>query len=96
MNRPGDGCCCICRASVKRKPAALCSRLVADDDPLAALATAEMMALLPAKSKGFYAGFVADVRKIQAANPEHDPAAAIVAVLQGGYPAVVRAVVRSS
>ena len=23
MNRPGDGCCCICRASVQRKPAAV-------------------------------------------------------------------------
>jgi DNA helicase II / ATP-dependent DNA helicase PcrA len=73
------------------KAGALCERLTAAIDPLAALATAEMMALLPPKSKGFYAGFVADVRKIQAANPEHDPAAAIGAVLQGGYPAVVRA-----
>ena len=59
-------------------------------DPLAALATAEVMALMPAKAKGFFAGFVADLRLVQAAKPEADPAAAIAAILKGGYPAIVR------
>jgi DNA helicase-2/ATP-dependent DNA helicase PcrA len=55
------------------------------------MASAEVMALVPTKGKGFYAGFVADIRKVQSVNPETDPAAAIGAILQGGYPAVVRA-----
>jgi DNA helicase-2/ATP-dependent DNA helicase PcrA len=46
--------------------------------------------VVPAKAKGFFAGFVADLRKIQAARPETEPAAAIAAILQGGYPATVR------
>ena len=73
------------------KASALCDRLIAAADPLAALATAETMALLPAKSKGFFAGFVADLRKVEAAKPETNPAAAIAAILQGGYPDTVRA-----
>ncbi len=73
------------------KGSAICARLIAAPDPLAALATAETMALVPAKSKGFFAGFVADLRKVEKAKPETNPAAAIAAILQGGYPDTVRA-----
>ena len=73
------------------KASALCGRLIGAGDPLHALATAETMALVPAKSKGFFAGFVADLRKVEAVKPEAHPAAAIAAILQGGYPDVIRA-----
>jgi DNA helicase-2/ATP-dependent DNA helicase PcrA len=73
------------------KGSAICSRLIEAPDPLAALATAETMALVPAKSKGFFAGFVADLRKVEKAKPESNPALAIAAILQGGYPDTVRA-----
>jgi DNA helicase-2/ATP-dependent DNA helicase PcrA len=73
------------------KASALCDALVKAPEPLAAMASAEMMQLVPPKARGFFAGFVADVRKIQAVHPETDPAAAIGAILQGGYPATVRA-----
>ena len=73
------------------KASALCGRLIAAPDPLGALATAETMALVPAKSKGFFAGFVADLRKVEKAGPETNPSAAIGAILQGGYPDIVRA-----
>jgi DNA helicase-2/ATP-dependent DNA helicase PcrA len=73
------------------KASALEAKLAESADPLAALATAELMAAVPTKSKGAYAGFVADLRKVLAANPEANPCAAISAILQGGYPAIVRA-----
>ncbi len=73
------------------KASALCAHLTGSSDPLKALATPESMALLPARSKGFFAGFVADLRKVEAARPETNPAAAIGAILQGGYPDTVRA-----
>jgi DNA helicase-2/ATP-dependent DNA helicase PcrA len=73
------------------KAAAICAQLADSPAPLEALATAETMALVPAKSKGFFAGFVADLNKIRDSDPEHDPAAAIAAILQGGYPATLRA-----
>ncbi len=72
------------------KAAALWEYLAKTDDPLASLATAGAMAIVPVKSKGFFAGFVADLRKVQAAKPETEPAAAIAAILQGGYPALVK------
>lgn len=72
------------------KGSAICTRLIEASDPLAALATAETMALVPTKSKGFFAGFVADLRKVEKAQPETNPAAAIGAILQGGYPDTVR------
>jgi len=72
------------------KAGALCDHLAKSDDPAAALAGAPAMSLLPTKSKGFYAGFVADLRRVYASGPDRDPAAAIGAILQGGYPAVVR------
>ncbi len=73
------------------KASAVCARLIAAADPVATLATAEMMALVPAKGKGFFAGFVVDLRKVEGAGPEKNPAAAIAAILQGGYPDTVRA-----
>ena len=48
------------------------------------------MAAVPPKSKGFFAAFVNDLRQIRATDPEHHPAAAIRAVLKGGYPATLR------
>ncbi len=73
------------------KASALCSRLIEAPDPIAALTTAETMALVPTKSKGYFAGFVADLRKVEAARPATRPAAAIGAILQGGYPDTVKA-----
>ena len=64
--------------------------LAGSGQPLETLESAEAMALLPAKSKGFFAGFVGDLRKIKATNPQVNPAAAIAAILKGGYPDTVR------
>ncbi len=52
-------------------------------DPLAALAAASTMAVVPPRSRGFFAAFVNDLKQIQATDPEHEPAAAILAVLRG-------------
>ncbi|HMB03722.1 MAG TPA: ATP-dependent helicase, partial [Isosphaeraceae bacterium] len=65
------------------KAGAICERLAKSAAPLDALATAEVMAVVPAKSKGFFAGFVADLNKIRAVGPETNPAGAIGAILQG-------------
>ena len=48
------------------------------------------MALAPARSKGFLAGFVADLRQLRTTKPDRNPAAAVGAILKGGYPATVR------
>lgn len=72
------------------KAASICEHLARAADPLGLLATAETMALVPAKSKGFFAGMVADLNKIRASGPETNPAAAISALLEGGYPATLR------
>lgn len=72
------------------KAATLVAHLTASADPLATLATAELMAKLPTRAKGHFAGFVADLRKIQGVAPETHPAEAIGAILQGGYPATAR------
>ena len=73
------------------KGSAICGRLIDAPDPLAALATAETMALVPVKSKGLFAGFVADLRKVEKTKPESNPADAIATILKGGYPETVRA-----
>ena len=73
------------------KAAAVCAHLIAQPDPVKALATAATMALVPTKAKGFCAGLIVDLQKIQAARPEANPAAAIAALLAGGYPDTVRA-----
>jgi DNA helicase-2/ATP-dependent DNA helicase PcrA len=72
------------------KSAAVYERLASAESALAALATAETMKLIPAKGKGHFAAFVADLKKIQATEPESNPADAIEAILKGGYPDVVR------
>ncbi len=72
------------------KASAVYAKLAGSADPMASLATAEVMAVVPPKGKGFFAGFVSDLRKVQAARPESEPASAIAAILQGGYPATVR------
>lgn len=64
--------------------------LARSSDPLAALARAEAMAAVPPRSKGFFAAFVNDIRQITSTDPERHPAAAIEAILKGGYPATVR------
>lgn len=72
------------------KAAAIFQQVAQSGEPLDALATAQTMALLPAKSKGFFAGFVNDVAQLRATDPEHNPAAAVGAILKGGYPATVK------
>ncbi|WP_165226536.1 ATP-dependent helicase [Aquisphaera insulae] len=72
------------------KAGAIFARLGESADPLAAMATQEAMAAVPTKSRGFYAAFVNDLRKVLATDPERHPSAAIDALLKGGYPAVVR------
>ena len=57
---------------------------------MAALASAGTMAAVPPKSKGFFAAFVDDLQADPATDPEHHPAAAIQAVLKGGYPATLQ------
>ena len=42
------------------------------------------------RARGSSPAFVADLRKIQATDPETNPAAAIAAILKGGYPDTVR------
>jgi DNA helicase-2/ATP-dependent DNA helicase PcrA len=72
------------------KAAAVFQLVGQEADPLAALAGSDTMATIPPRSKGFFAAFVNDLRRIQNIDPEHHPAAAIQAVLKGGYPATLR------
>jgi DNA helicase-2/ATP-dependent DNA helicase PcrA len=72
------------------KAAALYQYLGKSGNALQAVESSDTMALLPTKSKGFFAGFVDDLRKLRATHPETNPAAAIGAILKGGYPATVR------
>lgn len=70
--------------------ASIYQRVGAAADPLAALASAEAMAVVPAKSRGFFGALVADIQKITRTDPERHPNAAIQAVLKGGYPATLK------
>jgi DNA helicase-2/ATP-dependent DNA helicase PcrA len=72
------------------KATALVAHLLASDRPLATLADASTMGLVPTKTKGPFAAFVADIRKIAGASPHTAPAAAVRAVLNGGYPDILR------
>ena len=72
------------------KAAAVFRHLSKSDQPLESLETLEAMALLPSKSKGFFAGFVSDLRQLRDTDPERNPAAAVGAILKGGYPGMVR------
>jgi DNA helicase-2/ATP-dependent DNA helicase PcrA len=69
---------------------AIFARLAAASDPMAELETAGTMKDVPAKSRGAFAGFVADVRRVRAVDPAAHPSRAIGAILEGGYKAVVR------
>ncbi len=72
------------------KSAALWQHLASSADPLMEVATAPMMSKVPVKSKGPFAAFVADLRRIQETDPANHPADAIAAILRGGYTEVVR------
>jgi DNA helicase-2/ATP-dependent DNA helicase PcrA len=72
------------------KAAAVFDHLSGNGRPLEAIESAAAMALVPPKSKGFFAGFVSDLKQLVAADPEHNPSAAVGAILKGGYPATVR------
>jgi DNA helicase-2/ATP-dependent DNA helicase PcrA len=70
--------------------AAVFHHISRSDHPFEALASPDMMSLLPAKSKGFFAGFVNDLQKLRATDPVQQPAAAVAEILKGGYPATVK------
>ena len=72
------------------RAAAVYQHLARSERPLEALETAEAMALLPAKSKGFFAGFVSDLKRLRTTDPENNPASAVTAILKGGYAATVK------
>ncbi len=72
------------------KTAAIYQVLARSSDPLSAVGSAEAMAAVPPRSKGMFAAFVSDLRQIAATDPQHHPAAAIEAILKGGYPATLR------
>jgi DNA helicase II / ATP-dependent DNA helicase PcrA len=72
------------------KAAAIFQYMAQSARPFEALESAEAMALLPPKSKGFFAGFVADLKRVRATDPELNPAAAVTAILKGGYPGAVK------
>jgi DNA helicase-2/ATP-dependent DNA helicase PcrA len=72
------------------KAAAIFAAISKSGRPLEAIESSEVMALAPSRSKGFLAGFIADLRRLRTTRPERNPAAAVGAILQGGYPATVR------
>jgi DNA helicase-2/ATP-dependent DNA helicase PcrA len=72
------------------KAAVLFQHVTRGGQPLEALESAEAMAILPPKSKGFFARFVSDLRRLRSTDPERNPAAAIAAILKGSYPDTVR------
>jgi DNA helicase-2/ATP-dependent DNA helicase PcrA len=72
------------------KATTIVAHLLGAADPLAALEEAKSMSLVPAKGKGHFGAFIADLRKIRGSNPETQPAAAVAAILQGGYPLTLK------
>lgn len=72
------------------KAAAVCEHLLRSTDPLAESASAETVKLFPARGRGAYAAFIGDLGRVRAVDPENNPAAAIGAILKGGYPGIVR------
>lgn len=69
---------------------AIAERLAQAPDPLAELETAQTMALAPSRGKGYLAGFVVDLKRVRESDPVKNPAAAITAVLAGGYSGALR------
>ncbi len=72
------------------KSQALWEMLERTENPLIAIATAEVVKSVPAKSRGFFGAFVGDLMQIRAVNPETRPADALAAVLRGGYPETLK------
>ena len=72
------------------KAAAIYKAIAQSSAPFETLESAEVMALSPSRSKGFLAGFIADLRQLRATMPDRNPAGAVSAILKGGYPATVR------
>jgi DNA helicase II / ATP-dependent DNA helicase PcrA len=72
------------------KAGAIFGAISQSSDPFEALESREVMVLAPPRSKGFLAGFIADLRRLRATKPERNPAAAVGAVLKGGYPSTVK------
>ena len=77
------------------KAAAIRGRLSQSDDPLAAIETPDDDGAGAGQGQGVFAAFVADLRSIRKADPESNPAAAIAAVLKGGYPGHRQAEIRA-
>src|SRR6202020_1021863 len=86
----GRGLFFLCPGTGRKKAAAIFRHLTQSGRPLESLQEAEAMALLPPKSKGFFAGFVSDLRQLRATDPERNPADAVGAILKGGYHATVK------
>ncbi len=72
------------------KAAAIFQHLSRSGRPLEAIESAAAMALVPTKSKGFFAAFVGDLKQLKTSDPERNPSAAVGAILKGGYPDTVR------
>jgi DNA helicase-2/ATP-dependent DNA helicase PcrA len=72
------------------KAGSIFGHLAKSGRPFESLEQAEAMALLPTKSKGFFAAFVNDLRQLRAVDPERNPSAAVAAILKGGYPGTVK------
>jgi DNA helicase II / ATP-dependent DNA helicase PcrA len=72
------------------KAGAIFGHIAANTQPLEALESAGAMSLVPKRGKGAFAGFVHDLRQLRGAGPAGNPAAAILAVLNGGYREILR------
>jgi DNA helicase-2/ATP-dependent DNA helicase PcrA len=72
------------------KAAAVFGAIERAADPLRGVESEAAMAAVPARSRGLFAAFVGDLRKIRQATPATNPAGTIQAILAGGYPAYVR------
>lgn len=70
--------------------ASIRNAILARDEPLKALESAEAMNAAPPKSRGAFATFVADLRALRAAKPESNPADGVAAILRGHYPEFAR------
>ena len=89
MNPHGVGCCCYCRGSAPPRPrrysviwrrAAAAGRIADSGDH----------GIASGAERGFFAGFVNDLRQLIAAGPERIRPRAVAAILKGGYPGTVR------
>lgn len=72
------------------KAAAITTHMTEAADPWSTLESALVMKLAPPKGRGAFAAFVADLRRVRSTEPQTHPALAIAAVMQGGYPEIVK------